>query len=110
MDSWFDENGTVSSRLSRGSIGPSATTGAGTARPPRRPFSDVSGLRHLLRYLGVEEACLVGISNGGRVALEDTLAYPGMVGAMVLVGPGLDCYLISEEKRRRIAGLLAVTR
>ena len=74
------------------------------------PFSDVDDLRGLLGFLGVGRAHLVGLSDGGRVALDFALAHPGVVGGLVLVGPGLGGYRPSEEKLRRIQAIFAVAR
>ncbi|TMI27967.1 alpha/beta hydrolase [Candidatus Bathyarchaeota archaeon] len=55
----------------------------------------------MLRHLGVGKACLLGISNGGRIALDFVSIHPEMVEALVLVGTGVRGYQISgpdEEK------------
>lgn len=47
------------------------------------------------------KACLLGISNGGRIALDFVSIHPEMVEALVLVGTGVRGYQISgpdEEK------------
>lgn len=66
-------------------------------------FSHIEDLRDLLGFLNIERAHLLGLSNGGRVALDFSLAYPKMVGTLVLVGPSLSGYHFSEETRRRIS-------
>ena len=43
--------------------------GYGNSSAPNRPFSEVSDLHHLLRYLGINDAYLLGMSKGGKVAL-----------------------------------------
>jgi 3-oxoadipate enol-lactonase len=80
--------------------------GYGKSSAPDRPFSDVSDLHRLLRRLGTDKAYLLGISNGGKVALEFALEHPGMVAALVLVGPSLGGYRPSEEKQRRVSEIL----
>jgi 3-oxoadipate enol-lactonase len=82
--------------------------GYGKSSVPDRPFSDVSDLHRLLRHLGTEKAYLMGISNGGKVALEFALEHPGMVAALVLVGPNLRGYRPSEEKQCRVSEILSV--
>jgi 3-oxoadipate enol-lactonase len=82
----------------------------GKSSGPDRQFSDVSDLHRLLRHLGTDEAYLLGISNGGKVALEFALDHPGMVAALVLVGPSLGGYRSSEEKQRRVSEILSVAR
>lgn len=77
---------------------------------PTSPFSDVSDLYRLMQHFGISEAFLVGVSGGGRVALEFALEHPKMVSALVLVGPDLGGYRISEEKQRRVASNFAIAR
>ncbi len=84
--------------------------GYGKSSVPDRPFSDVSDLHLLLRHLDTDEACLLGMSNGGKVALDLALEHPGMVAALVLVGPSLGGYRPSEEKQRRVSETLSVAR
>ena len=84
--------------------------GYGKSSRPDRPFSDVSDLYRLLRHVGIYEAYLLGISNGGKVALEFALEHPGMVAALMLVGPSLGGYRPSDEKQRRISEILSVAR
>lgn len=84
--------------------------GYGKSSVPDRPFSDVSDLHRLLRHLGTDEAYLLGMSNGGKVALEFALEHPGMVAALVLVGPNLGGYRPSEEKQQRVSEIFSVAR
>jgi 3-oxoadipate enol-lactonase len=48
---------------------------------------------------GLERAALVGVSLGGRVALEVAVARPDLVRALVLVAPGLPGHEWSQELR-----------
>jgi pimeloyl-ACP methyl ester carboxylesterase len=84
--------------------------GYGKSSAPDRPFSDVSDLQRLLRHLGTDQAYLLGMSNGGKVALELALEHPEMAAALVLVGPSLGGYRPSEEKQRRVSEILSVAR
>lgn len=63
----------------------------GFGRSPMPPgrfagYEDVAGL---LDYLQINRAHLLGISNGGRVALDFALAYPTRVSALVLAAPSV---------------------
>jgi len=53
------------------------------------PLSNTGDLEALLEHLGIERASLVGVSYGGRIALEFTILHPDLVEALVLVGAGL---------------------
>ena len=63
----------------------------GFGRSPLTPgrFSYGRDLVELLDREGFERLSLVGVSMGGRVALEVALARPDLVEALVLVGAGL---------------------
>ena len=71
----------------------------GYGRSPLEPgaFASARDVIQLLERHGFERAALVGVSLGGRVALEIALAAPGRVGALVLVGSGLPGHDWSEE-------------
>jgi len=55
-------------------------------------YTDHDDLRELLTYLGLERVILVGASNGGRIAIDFTLAYPNVVQALVLVASAVTGY------------------
>jgi pimeloyl-ACP methyl ester carboxylesterase len=53
------------------------------------PFASARDVIELMDRHGFERSSLVGVSLGGRVALEVALAAPDRVAALVLVGSGL---------------------
>jgi 3-oxoadipate enol-lactonase len=55
-------------------------------------FSSVEDLTALMDYLGIRRASLVGLSLGGRIAIDFALTHPGRVDRLVLMGPGLSGY------------------
>jgi 3-oxoadipate enol-lactonase len=57
------------------------------------PYQSHTDLRALLDHLGIERAHLVGLSLGGRIALDFALTYPERVQSLVLSGPGLSGYM-----------------
>ncbi|MFC1619829.1 alpha/beta fold hydrolase [Candidatus Neomarinimicrobiota bacterium] len=61
--------------------------GYGKSPAPEEPFSLVEDLDAVFRTLGVEQAMLMGMSAGARLAVDYTLAYPGKVSSLILVGP-----------------------
>jgi pimeloyl-ACP methyl ester carboxylesterase len=55
-------------------------------------YSDADDLAALLDYLKVKKAHLVGLSLGGRIAIDFAVAHPARVGSLALAGPGLSGY------------------
>jgi pimeloyl-ACP methyl ester carboxylesterase len=54
----------------------------------------------LLDFLGIERAYVVGLSFGGRVAIDFALSHPEMVAALVLGAPGVSGHEFSAEVLR----------
>lgn len=63
--------------------------GFGRSAPKSGPYASENDLFELLRYLAIDRASLVGLSLGGRVALDFALVHPEIVERLVVVGPGL---------------------
>jgi len=61
------------------------------------PYSSVADLLSVLDAEELERAALVGLSRGGRIALDFTLAHPGRVSALVLVASGLGGRALAVE-------------
>jgi 3-oxoadipate enol-lactonase len=57
------------------------------ARPV--PYSDHDDLHALLTHLGVDKACVMGLSLGGRIVIDFATTYPDMVAALIPVSPGI---------------------
>jgi pimeloyl-ACP methyl ester carboxylesterase len=74
--------------------------GFGQTPLPAEPYSNARDVVELLDRLELGAAALVGVSLGGRVALEVALARPDLVERLVLVGPGLPGHAWSESVRR----------
>ena len=66
--------------------------GYGGSFQPDQLYSDADDLAALLDYLKVSKAHLVGLSLGGRIALDFAVAYPKRVSSLALAGPGLAGY------------------
>jgi pimeloyl-ACP methyl ester carboxylesterase len=66
--------------------------GYGGSVRPDRLYSDADDLAGLLDYLQVHKAHLVGLSLGGRIALDFALAHPRRVLSLTLAGPGVAGY------------------
>jgi pimeloyl-ACP methyl ester carboxylesterase len=80
----------------------------GYGRTPLSPgrYSAAQDVIDLLDEHGLERAAFVGVSLGGRVALEVALAQPERVSALVLVGSGLPGHDWSDETGRTMAANL----
>jgi 3-oxoadipate enol-lactonase len=63
------------------------------------PFASARDVLELMDRHGFERTALVGVSLGGRVALEVAVAAPDRVAALVLVGSGLPGHDWSKELR-----------
>jgi pimeloyl-ACP methyl ester carboxylesterase len=63
-------------------------------------FSYHEDVAALLRHLGEESAFVVGLSFGGRVAIDFALAFPEMVEGLVLGAPAVSGHQPSEELLR----------
>ena len=60
--------------------------GFGQSAPPTgERYAHADDLRDLLDHLRVDKAHLVGLSKGGAIALDFTLAYPRRVNKLVLI-------------------------
>jgi 3-oxoadipate enol-lactonase len=71
--------------------------GYGRSLPAPGSYSHARDLLGLLEELGIERASLVGVSVGGRIALEVVLARPELVERLILVGSGLPGHRWSDE-------------
>ena len=63
--------------------------GYGDSTLPPEPFSQHRDLLALQDHVGIDRAALVGVSYGGRVALDTAFVAPDRATALVLAAPGL---------------------
>lgn len=84
--------------------------GFGRSGPWGLPFRACDDLKALLDFLGIERAHLVGLSLGGRIAVDFALEYPERVGALVLTGPGLSGYDWSRSDRSWTESIMGAVR
>jgi 3-oxoadipate enol-lactonase len=80
--------------------------GFGRSSDPGQPFSSVEDLKGVMQALGIGRALVVGLSLGGRIALDFALTHPAMVEALVLAGPGLSGFQWPPDSAARIAKIL----
>ncbi len=72
--------------------------GFGKSSKAQTKFSDIKDLYSLLHHLNIDKTCLIGLSNGGRIAIDFTTNYPKMVDGLILVGSGVSGYQNSPEE------------
>jgi 3-oxoadipate enol-lactonase len=60
-------------------------------------FTHYDDLLKLLEHLSVEKAVIMGLSLGGRIAIDFAIAYPDKVSALILVSPGASGYEFVSE-------------
>ena len=80
----------------------------GRSSVPNESFSDAGILSILLEHLGVRQACLLGASLGGRIALDFAVEFPSRVKALILAAPGLGGYEWSSEYMEQIGRIFSV--
>jgi pimeloyl-ACP methyl ester carboxylesterase len=78
--------------------------GFGESDFPAASFSPMEDLAGLLRALGLSGAAVVGVSMGGRAAVELALAHPELVSALVVVATGPGGWAPPEELRADFMG------
>lgn len=74
--------------------------GFGRSNMPSGSFSNHEDVRALLDFLEIEKVLLLGISFGGLIALDFTLAHPNYVKALVLGAPSVSGASPSERIRQ----------
>ena len=76
----------------------------GRTEAPAEPYSDVEDAVGLLDALGVERAALVGLSGGGKLALDVAFAHPERVSALVHIAAPVTGIPWAEELEALYAG------
>ncbi|MFC1975622.1 alpha/beta fold hydrolase [Chloroflexota bacterium] len=76
--------------------------GYGRSQRPWADYFNVEDLHTLLHFLEIEQTSLMGVSAGGMIAIDFTLAHPDMVDALVLVGTAVSGFEISEHMQQRV--------
>jgi len=72
--------------------------------PTDGDFTMVDDLYHLLQFLGIEKTYVMGLSMGGGIAIDFTLAHPEMVDALITVGSGVSGFKGHEDERMNKLG------
>lgn len=84
--------------------------GFGSSAAPDQPYSDADDLRDLLDDLGVEQAHLIGLSLGGRIAIDCAIQHPERVQSLVLAGPGLSGFRDDADGDERMWQIIQAVR
>ncbi|GBQ02358.1 hypothetical protein SSP531S_38170 [Streptomyces spongiicola] len=71
--------------------------GFGRSSVPTGPYSPADDLRSVLDHLGIARAHLVGLSMGGRIAVDFATAHRGRVGSLCLIGSDVGGYRFSFD-------------
>ncbi len=77
--------------------------GFGASDLPSGPFAHHEDLRALLDELGIDQVSLVGLSLGGRTALDFALAFPDRARSLVLANSGISGYPPGDFGRYEVA-------
>lgn len=65
--------------------------------PAHETYTHHEDLHALLTHLGIQSAYMVGMSMGGKTAINFTLTYPEMIKRLVLIGSALDGYPLQGD-------------
>src|SRR5437660_12337913 len=71
--------------------------GFGQSPAANKPFSQSEDLATVLKCAKADKAYVVGLSLGGRIAIDFTLAHPEMVDALIPVAPGLSGFNLPND-------------
>ena len=76
--------------------------GYGKSSIAKEKFSDHNDLLGLLTHLNVARATIIGVSNGGRIALDFAVEHPERVQSLILVSPGVSGYKVSGPEEEKL--------
>jgi pimeloyl-ACP methyl ester carboxylesterase len=79
--------------------------GFGDTETVAEDYSHHQDLYDLLKYLGIERTFLVGCSQGGKTAIDFTLAYPEQTAALILVASALSGFTFTEQMSEQLREL-----
>jgi 3-oxoadipate enol-lactonase len=84
--------------------------GFGSSTLPSGPYSHCDDLLGLLDFLGALPAHVIGLSMGGRIALQFALEQPGAVRSLTLIDSALDGFSWSEAWTRQMKAIQTAAR
>lgn len=71
--------------------------GHGASKSAAVPYAHEHDLHALMQELQLDRAALIGLSMGGRIALQFSSTYPDRVTALVIIASGMDDYAYAPE-------------
>jgi pimeloyl-ACP methyl ester carboxylesterase len=71
--------------------------GYGRSPKPIKTYSNIEDLHKVFTFLKIDKAILIGMSAGGRLAIDFTLKYPDKVSSLVLVGAVVSGFSYSDH-------------
>jgi len=81
--------------------------GYGRSPMPELPYSSIEDLHTIFNYLKVNKAILIGMSAGGRLALDFALKHPEKVSSLILVSAVVSGFSFSDHFWTRGGRLVA---
>jgi pimeloyl-ACP methyl ester carboxylesterase len=82
--------------------------GYGKSEASHKPYASAEDLYGLLQFLQVEKADIVGLSLGGRIAVDLALTHPEVVILLIPVAPGLSGFQFSAKHNQEMIELVNV--
>ncbi len=76
--------------------------GYGKSPAPTKPYTEQEDLYGLLKFLNIPKTHVMGLSLGGRIAIDFAIAHPEMVETLIAVAPGLSGYPYSDQDMMEI--------
>ena len=81
--------------------------GYGHSSKPEKNYSNIEDLYRVLTFLNIDKAILAGISSGGRLVMDFTIAHPEKVSKIILVGAVVEGFPWSNHAQTRGGRLTA---
>jgi len=81
--------------------------GYGRSPKPEKPYSNIEDLHRVFTFLNIDKAILIGMSAGGGLVIDFTIAYPDNVSSIIVVGGVVGGFSYSDHLLTRGGRLTA---